>query len=186
MNFIKKIENPKSSILHIKQLILGSTLSLLSTLVLDPFNTMANLVQVKSFDDHRAILKNVVICLFVGKRILTVTERTGKVGFIGGGIKAIDKNIFSALKREYREEIGYELPLLQKITRFVYKDTAIYVAHTTDFVSTKIGPNADDEITAIHLTKIKDIKMALVGNGAFSIRQCARHSTSLLFDILKL
>ena len=133
------------------------------------------------------LIKKVVLVLFVNKhRILTVTERSGKVGFLSGYVETFDTKPFKAIKREYKEETGHKLPKLKDIQKFVYRDdTAIYVASTKDYVSTTIIKR-NSEIKAMHLTEVTDIKSALKGTASFTLRNSAMGSTQLLFKKLNL
>ncbi|AYV85205.1 MAG: hypothetical protein Satyrvirus6_37 [Satyrvirus sp.] len=133
-------------------------------------------------------IKNAVVVLRLGQgyqRVLTVTRRSGQVGFPGGRIEKHDKSIFDAMKREFKEETGNLLPKLENIRRFVYDGhTAIYVAETRDKVSTTLSLHSDGEITQIHLTKLSDIHNVANGKGNFVMRDCERKSTQLLLPFL--
>ena len=77
------------------------------------------LIKVDNFKDSQ--LKNVALLLFVGnKRMLTVTEKNGKVGLPAGRLVPNDRTVFDGLNREFCEETGNEMPALTKIERFVY------------------------------------------------------------------
>jgi len=61
-------------------------------------------------------IKNISILLFVGKKkkyILLLKDRwTNKWMLPGGKIESYDMSYFSAMKREFFEETGYELPYI--------------------------------------------------------------------------
>nr|AEX63238.1 hypothetical protein mv_R1036 [Moumouvirus Monve] len=146
---------------------------------------MTSLVEVNTFENTS--VQNVVLYLFVqsGNYILTVTEKSGRVGFPGGRIENKDNSVFKAIKREFREETGHEMPHITNIRRFIYKDsTAIYVAKTNSQISTNLGPKTDGEIISIRLTKVMDIIKSINGQTNFNLRSCARKSTLQLFNIL--
>lgn len=139
---------------------------------------------VNSFEKHR--IKNVILFLRTGNdRVVTVTEKSGNVGFPGGKMKESDKTVFNGMKREYEEETGNKLPKINIIHRFVYgNSTAIFVATTVEKISTVLGKRSDNEIRAIHLTKIEDVKKAVNYKGSFNLRPCAIDSTKLLLSYL--
>ncbi|AGF85684.1 hypothetical protein QJ854_gp098 [Moumouvirus goulette] len=146
---------------------------------------MSSLVEVNTFENTK--IQNVVLYLFVqsGNYILTVTERSGRVGFPSGRVEKGDHNIFKSIKREFKEETGHEMPIIENIRRFIYKEsTAIYVAKTSNKIPTRLGPKSDGEIISIRLTKISDIKKSLNGKANFTLRSCAHKSTLELFNIL--
>ena len=143
------------------------------------YTSGAELVKVDNFNNYR--LKNVALLLFAGNnRMLTVTEKNGKVGLPAGRLMYGEK-VFNGLSREYCEETGNVMPELTNIERFVYHGhTAIYVAHTPDQIKTTLGSNADGEINNMHLTKISDAKRSIEGKASFEFRNCAKKSTKLV------
>lgn len=148
-----------------------------------------SLVEVNSFENCGIKIKNVVLYLFINKYsyVLTVTEKRGTVGFPAGGIEKTDKTVFKAMEREYLEETGNKLPKLQDIRRFIYNgDTGIYTARTGEHVPTTLGPKSDGEIISIHFSKIPDIKEAINNKGSFKLRKCAKRSTPMIFNQLKI
>jgi len=144
---------------------------------------------VKSFTKYHTRIKNVALFLVIGDRVLTVTEIKGKdknlVGFPAGGMTGHDRSVFVAMKREFEEETGRDLPQLINIRRFLYNNhTAIYVAATRDYFDTKqFSPNR--KIKEMRLTKITDIKLALTGQQReFTLRPSVKNSTKLLLQHL--
>jgi ADP-ribose pyrophosphatase YjhB (NUDIX family) len=152
------------------------------------------LFQVEYFNKKEIHDVVLVLRTKTNNRILTVTETNGKVGFPGGKVKNTDDTIFDAMKREFNEETGNELPKLYNINRFVYKGkhsfTAIYVANTVKTISTTLGSNADGEIVSMHLSTVNDIRSSLngeplsSGKPSFTFRDCAKKSTKLLLPYL--
>lgn len=144
-----------------------------------------SLIEVDSFKNYRQIIKNAVLCLFKDDYILTVTEKRGTVGFPAGKVKKSDKTIFEAMKREYIEETGNNLPKLYNLRRFLYNNkTAIYIAKTNDNVPITLGKNSDGEVIAIKFLKVSDIKKAINNETSFRLRNCVKRSTPIIFDRL--
>lgn len=147
------------------------------------------LTEISEFDNKtKKNIKNVVLYLFVGKSkkwLLTIQEKNKKIGVPAGKIEKSDKSVFAAIDREYKEETGHKMPKLINIRRFIYdKTSAIYVATTNDIIPQTLGSKNDGEIISMKLTAVDIIRDAIKNNYPFTVRNCAKNSTILLFDKL--
>lgn len=148
---------------------------------------MTFIKEVMSFSNTNINYESVVFFLVVDKtRVLTLTEKRGTVGLLAGNIERFDKTIFRALKREYKEEMGHEMPRLDMsaVRCFNYNnETAIYYGEI-DSKDIKFTPNK--EIIAAHFTSFRTLREAIDSKTKFKLRQCAKVPMKLLMDKLKL
>jgi len=100
--------------------------------------------------------KNAAVVLITGKsRLLMLRTINGNWVVPGGGIEKKDKSPFFAMKREFKEEVGSDLPKLEKkVPKFNYNGhTMIYVGRTKEKIS--FYPNA--EVDEIYFPKLEDV-----------------------------
>lgn len=98
-----------------------------SILVDKPKNVVMHLLYSEKIDDH------------VVTDILVAISRSGKFVFPGGGVDVTDADSLSAIKREFREETGNDLPNILNLHHYKYKyDTLMYVGHINKETRNKI------------------------------------------------
>lgn len=137
---------------------------------------------VDSFGSQR--YKNVALFLRVVSTggdplVLLFTEKCKQLGLPSGRMEKFDATTFDTLKREYREETGTNLPKLDNIQRYVWKNQiAIYSATTTDYIP--LGrPHADGEVLDRKLLRVDVIR-----SGKFQIRKRHQDLIPALLDII--
>lgn len=103
--------------------------------------------KVTDLNIYRNQLKNVILCLIKDNKVLmirenrldVVTKGTYQVyGLPGGGIDDKDTDLFSAIQREYKEEMGTDIPEkdITKYTQYIYEDkTALFMLRTNKEIS---------------------------------------------------
>ena len=70
-----------------------------------------------------------------GGNILILTGHDESLSVPGGQIDGSDKGPFAAMKREFREEVGQDLPRILNIDHFVYNGhTVIYFGTTNESI----------------------------------------------------
>jgi 8-oxo-dGTP pyrophosphatase MutT (NUDIX family) len=113
-------------------------------------------------------VKNAALVLITGNstnRVLFLRNPKRNTWVVpGGGIEKKDHSPFFAMKREFKEEVGTNLPYLGKnVPKFNYHGhTIVYVGKTTQKIS--FFPNM--EVDQIHFPKLEDVlKDRLYVNG---------------------
>ena len=119
-------------------------------------------------------IKNSCVFLFTGHRldrVLLLRNHKGK-WMLPGGMIDQGETPFQAMKREFKEETGCNLPWISGVKKFDFHGhTWIYLAYTFNV----IGPfKVNSEAAAMKFVKIKDIF-------DYDLRGCVKKSMSEMF-----
>lgn len=113
----------------------------------------------KSRNSRKINIKNAAIVL-VSKlgargRFVILRDRNNKKWMIPGGNMERGETPFQGMKREFYEEVGQDLPLLEKQLKFDFPryNTRVYIGLS----NSKINFRENDEVDAIHFASIDDL-----------------------------
>ena len=127
------------------------------------------------------------------RRVLLLTHKHGGgAGLPGGNIDPLPgpkpqlETPWRAMKREYREETGTELPHINLLATIVWQGhTVIFVAEAQPG-SVAVGPPTDpkarQEITDRRLTRVSDLRQAVNGRTSWHLRPEAKTSTGAVLQ----
>ena len=192
MDFTKKYLKYKSKYLNLKKQFAGAAAE-------KEFTSSSGLVLFNSRDGWRVVMeilnpKKTSKCIFPA-----TGERVEKVSLPGGGKKP-GENLFQAFKREYKEEIGTELPWLETTTQYYdnefYKTRNYYspISDNTQRIVYNIDNVLYEETIGIIFPKLKHIKEQIQkANGGivfiqferntYCIRRCVVDSLQKMFNL---
>lgn len=104
-----------------------------------------------------------MLLLFPNKRILTLTDaKSNKLDFPGGMMENYDKTPWNAIKREFREETGHQLPSsydIKKLIKFITpNNTLVYLAYTDVAFPDKLGKNSNCEASDMAIISFDELQ----------------------------
>jgi len=107
-------------------------------------------------------------------KVLMTNEQAG-IGTPGGKIEK-NESCWKCMKREFKEETGYELPELYKYEKIRDGCTLVYIASTMDHVSESLGEKHCEKIKKLKLVKISTLKKVINNEIKMGLRSCTRRS----------